>query len=100
MQHVSFWGHPLSRSFACTCCDPCPAMGSPQSHQPDLVCPVLSTHHPSLPQVAEAKASGVPVQIAVARAVTDVQKQVPLNAQVGGVQVAWDVSWSSGTLTA
>jgi hypothetical protein len=34
------------------------------------------------PQVAEAKAAGVPVQIAVARSVTDVQQKVPLNPQV------------------
>lgn len=33
-------------------------------------------------QVAEAKAAGVPVQIAVARSVTDVQQKVPLNPQV------------------
>jgi hypothetical protein len=42
-----------------------------------------AVHHPSpTPQVAEAKAAGVPVQIAVARSVTDVQQKVPLNPQV------------------
>jgi hypothetical protein len=44
--------------------------------------PFLASLFAVSPQVAEAKAAGVPVQIAVARSVTDVQQRVPLNPQV------------------
>lgn len=42
---------------------------------------VLDNMKPALEKVAEAKATGVPVQLAVARSVTDVQQKVQLNPQ-------------------